>query len=705
MSQNMKSHLPTVMPTENRPMNDDGSLNDDASRLDGVAKVTGKAKYARDMYVDHQLFVGFITCPWGAGRLKSIDQQAAKAVSGVREITMTGERAKYHGHNVGYIVAESKHALRRAMRAANPQWERESANTGIKDVIDGRPDIPREIQQKLENADHVLDATYSTEIQTHAALETHGVMADHQGDRATVYATTQGTFTVRDGIGEALDLPQSQYEVICEYVGGGFGAKFGPGKEGITCAQVARKYKRPVSLFRERDEEHLDTGCRPSSLTHVTIGFNNDGSIVGGHIQSYGGVGVGNSGGGVRFPSGRFEFNGVEKDHEDVSFNAGGPRPMRAPGYPQGAFTEELVLDEIATKARIDPIALRKRLETSDDRREMYDLGAELIGWDRRQKTGSQQSVIRKGFGIGTTHWPKFPSQSECEVVIHRDGSVRARTGTQDIGTGTRTAVAVAAADVIGIPLRYVQVDIGHSTYPEGPASGGSVTLSNTAPIMMEAAEKAKHKLLESVANRNGHDVSEYAIHDGMIMRHNEPVMEWRQACQRLTADSITGRANTSRELRNKYDREGHSHGVQFVDLDVDTETGVVTLNRVIAFQACGQAVVRKLVESQVIGGVIQGASYALFENKLLDRQTGAMVNANLEQYKVIGAGDMPHIQPIIWTKGQTGVRPLGEPPVIPTAGAIACAVYNAIGSPVRSLPITPAKVLDAVEAANGGPA
>ena len=141
----------------------------------------------------------------------------------------------------------------------------------------------------------------------------------------------------------------------------------------------------------------------------------------------------------------------------------------------------------------------------------------------------------------------------------------------------------------------------------------------------------------------------------------------------------------------------GHSHGAQFVDLEVDAETGVVRVNKVIAFQSCGRVVSRKTAESQIIGAVIQGLSYALFENKILDRTTGAMVNPNLEMYKILGAADMPHIQPILWEKGQTGVRALGEPPVIPTAGATACAVFNAIGTPVRHLPLTPDKLLAAL--------
>ncbi|MCP3905001.1 MAG: xanthine dehydrogenase family protein molybdopterin-binding subunit [Planctomycetes bacterium] len=689
-------HLPTVMPTDNRPLNAGGAMDDDTSRLDAVAKVTGRAKYSRDRYLPNGLFVGFIRCPWGAASLDSIDTRAAKAVVGVHEVTMTRDEGKYHGHNVGYVVAETKHALRRAIRAAAPQWERRAVRTTITDDAGDPPDPGAKTEDLLAGADHVLEATYSTPVQTHSALETHGVIVDHDGDRATVYATTQGTFSVRDGIGDALNLPTSRYEVVCEYVGGGFGAKFGPGKEGIVAAEVAAKYKRPVYLFVDRAEEHLDTGNRPSLRAQARVGFTADGRPVGGAIHTWGGVGVARGGGGARFPSGHYDLGDVEKTHEDVRFNGGAPRAMRAPGWPQGIFAEELMLDEIATAAGADPLELRTRLDVSENRREMYRRGAELIGWDRRPATGAQSGRLRRGFGVGSTSWPRIPARAEAEVAIHRDGSIEARSGTQDIGQGLRTVVGVVVAEKLGVPLRMVEPRIGRSSLPPGPASGGSMTSPNTAPVLMAAALDAKARLLSIVAERLAVDASELDIADGRILRDGATAMEWADACRRLPAEGIVGRADAN-DGRAHFG-EGHSHGVQFVDLDVDAETGLVHVRRVVAFQACGRVVCRKTAESQIIGGVIQGLSFALFEDKLLDRRTGAMVNPNLEMYKILGSVDVPRIEPILWTKGQTGVRSLGEPPVVPTAGAVACAVYNAIGTPVRHLPLTPDKVLAALE-------
>lgn len=689
----------TAMGTANRPVNRGVSLDDDTSRLDAVAKVTGRAKYARDVYFPGTLFVGYVRCPYGDAMMVSANEAAALAVPGVVEVNIGHRHGRYHGHPVGGIAAESRLSLYRGLRALDPQWEIRPVKTRITDAVDAVPPLSPIVRRTLESADHVIEAIYSTQVQTHCCLETHGASIDHRGDSATCYISTQGTFAARDGMDEALGLTRSQYEVICEYVGGGFGSKGnGAGKEGITAATVAARYKRPVYLFVDRAEDHLDTGNRPSSRTCVTIGFRNDGTIVGGSIRTYGGVGVGSRGGGVRVPSGRYEFGRIEKRHEHVRLSGGAPRAFRAPGRPQGAFAEELMLDEIATRTGIDPVALRIKLDDEPSRHEMYRFGAEMIGWNDRHVTGSQTGVVRRGFGVGSTHWDRFHATAEVEVVINRDGSVEVRSGSQDIGTGQRTVLGVVAATALDVPLRHVEVRLGRSTLPVAPESGGSVTAHSTGPAAEAAALDARKKLLGALAERLGVEATELDIVGGEIRLRDEAEMSWVEACNEVAGEGISGRGRWDRRARASDKTKGHARGVQFVDLRVDTETGVIRVDRVVAIQSCGKVIVRKLAESQVIGAVIQGISYALFEDRILDRNLGAMVNPNLEWYKIAGAVDVPHIEPVLWSKGQTGIRSLGEPPAIPTAGAVAAAVYNAIGVPIRHLPLTPDKVLAALE-------
>ncbi|MCB9845521.1 MAG: xanthine dehydrogenase family protein molybdopterin-binding subunit [Phycisphaeraceae bacterium] len=694
----MRDHTPTDMPTRNRPMNRGASLADDASRLDAVAKVTGAAKYARDMYPADCLFVGFVRCPVGSGQLAARDEAAARAVPGVLEVEIERDEGRYHGQPVGHIVAESKTALRRAMRALDARWTPGPCSVEIEQAAGEPPQTQGDIAQLLERAQHVLDATYETPVQTHSPLETHGGMAIHHGDRAELFSSTQGTSAAADGIEDQFGLPRAACEIHCEYVGGGFGSKLnGAGREGAIAARMSAKYRRPVSCFTDRDEDHLDTGNRPSSRARVRIGFQADGTVLGGHIHTWGGVGVARGGGGCAIPSNHYDLGRIQKTSEDVQLNAGAPRPFRAPGWPQGKFAEELMLDEICAACGLDPVEMRLRLERSDDRRDMIRTGARLIGWNQRRPNGSG-GAIRRGFGLGTTDWPRFPRQAEAEVIVNRDGSVEVRTGTQDIGTGMRTVAGVLAADRLGCGLERVNVRIGHSSLPPGPGSGGSMTSHNTAPAIIEAALQARNALLDAVGDRLGIPPDELSIQNDHLIHDQEPMMDWAEACAKLPRDAVIGRASSDTPQSQRHVGEGHSQGVQFVDLRVDTQTGIVHVDRIIAIQSCGQVVMRKGAESQIIGGVIQGVSYALFEHKIHDKATGTMVNPNLEWYKILGSADMPRIEPVLWTKGQTGVRSLGEPPTIPTAGAIACAVFNAIGRPVRSLPITPDKVLAALE-------
>ncbi len=694
-----EERIPTSMPVDNRPANLGKSMNDDTSRLDAVAKVTGKAKYPRDTYLPGSLFAAFVRCPCGKGKLESYDRPAAMNVPGVIDVEIERQRGSYHGHTVGHLLAESPSALRRGLRALAPEWTWETASPSLAAALDPEFETSAETTELLAGAAHVVEASYSAEVQTHSPLETHGASITHDGEQATAYVSTQGIFAAHDSLRDPMGLPSSKYEVICQYMGGAFGSKLnGAGKEGALAARLSAKHKKPVYVFVDRKEDHLDTGNRPSMRADVKIGVAEDGTILGGRLHTWGGVGVAQGGGGARIPSGRYQLGELQRDHQDVSFNAGAPRPFRAPGCPQGAFAEELLLDEIAAKIGKDPLELRKKLLQSDDQRQMLEYGARLIGWQHRRANGSQKSNLRRGFGVATGSWGRYRPPAQAEIVIHRDGSVESRSGTQDIGTGQRTVVGVVAATQLGIPLHYVQAQVGSTSLPPGPSSGGSVTAHNTAPAIMQAADRAKEKLLQILAQDLGGDASELSIAEGVIERDGEKLYTWEEACRKIPGDNLSARGERDEAADLAYGGEGHSEGAQFVELTVDAETGVIRVERIIAIQACGRVICRKTAENQIIGAVAQGISYALFENRLLDRNTGSMVNADLEFYKIAGPSDVGHIEPILWTKGQTGVRSLGEPPTIPTSGAIAGAVYNAIGSPVRSLPITPDKVLAALE-------
>jgi xanthine dehydrogenase YagR molybdenum-binding subunit len=285
---------------------------------------------------------------------------------------------------------------------------------------------------------------------------------------------------------------------------------------------------------------------------------------------------------------------------------------------------------------------------------------------------------------------------------IGKDGSVLLASGAQDLGTGTRTVLAIVGAEELGLPLSAVGVRIGHTTDPYGHGSGGSVTTPSITPAVRHAAWQAKRQLLDHVAKVVGGDAGKMDLKDGKVVGGPRP-LTFQQACGLMPVDSVEAAGQGTPEFFGLARFTGEVAGVQFAEVEVDTETGAVKVVKIVAVQDCGQVVNELATKSQIMGAVIQGISYALYEDRLLDKSTGDMLNANLLDYKIAGVMEMPEIVTIPFSVAQgqtiTGVSSLGEPPTVPTSGAIGNAVANALGVRVRSLPITPDKVLAALGA------
>jgi xanthine dehydrogenase YagR molybdenum-binding subunit len=298
--------------------------------------------------------------------------------------------------------------------------------------------------------------------------------------------------------------------------------------------------------------------------------------------------------------------------------------------------------------------------------------------------------------GCAANRWAGAGSpQTRAECSIMPDGSVVTRIGTQDIGTGTRTLVAMITAETMGLPLEAVQPAIGDSNYPFAPGSGGSVTVSSVTCTVRHAAEIARDELFKRVAASMSADPATLVAKNGRVHLASDPSkgMSWRDACKQLGTTPITAPG----EFQPNLGSVGTS-GVQFAEVEVDIETGITQVKRIVCVQDCGMIVDKLTAESQCIGGVIMGLGFALFENRILDRNTGHMVNPNLEWYLVPGMSDIPPIDVTLVDQPERGVVGIGEPPIISTAAAVGNAIANAIGVRVRSLPMTPEAVLNAVE-------
>jgi len=676
------------------------ALENKLPRVDVRLKVTGAAKYAADQYPQKLIYARFIRFPYGKGKVTSADIEAARKSPGILEVELdTGKEYSYPGDRMGHIVGESPEAIEDAIEALTLQYRMETPATDPEMEYKGPPEPNAEENSKLDalftDAAKVVEATYTTQVQTHSCLETHGGVVDHRGDSAEAWGSTQATYGYLNGLTEPTGLEASNILVHNEFMGGGFGSKFGPGAEGTLAAQMSKKFKRPCRYMLDRKEEHLDTGNRPGSIQYMKIALDKDGKILGGRIHCASIVGHQPGGGGVRNPA-LYKFGDVVRTDGDITLNSGRPRAFRAPGWPQGVFGVDSMIDELAAAAGMDPVEFRKLNEGSDRRRKQLDIGAELIGWNRRQPDGSGKGRIKTGIGCAGAQWGTWPTNCLADLDVYRTGRVEIRSGVQDIGTGTYTVVTDVAADHLQIPRDLITAKVGSSAYPEGPASGGSVTARSVAPAVRDAAQKALDELKTIVASEWKVDADQVNYEDGTFSeKSGSRSLPWRKACSLMSSEKTSTRGS----IQDKYKGQGTSDGVQFAEVEVDTETGQVRVKKIVVVQACGTPVNRHTVENQICGGAAQGISFALYEDRILNGATGAMVNPNLEFYKIAGPMEIPEIVAVLdKEEGDTGVYPLGEPTTIPTSGAIANAVANALGVRVRSLPITPRRVLEALQ-------
>jgi xanthine dehydrogenase YagR molybdenum-binding subunit len=576
-----------------------------------------------------------------------------------------------------------------------------------------------DVQQGFAQADHVIEHEYRTQVQTHTPLETHGLVADWGDEELTLYASTQYTLSVRDDAANIFGLPKEKIRVISEYTGGGFGAKFGIGNYGVLAIHLSRKARAPVRLVLDRREEHVSVGNRPSSIQRVKLGAQRDGTVTTLQVESYGTGGVA-AGAGVGFcHTAMYPIPNVATEHYDVFTDAGPSAAFRAPGQVQGIFALEQALDEMAHALDLDPLALREKIDTNDTddsraRKAERRIGAEHAGWSQRRPAAADAGPVKRGIGMAQSHWAYIVhgGTTTCEVRIRGDASVIALCGAQDIGTGTRTVMAQTVAEELGLRAEDIDTRIGDSRYPPGPASGGSRVTGSLTPAARNAAYLAARDLASRVAPLLGGKPEEIVFQEGRIFvrGRRESGMTFAEAARKANFDEIVHRADRREDYEGYRAKFGELHisrhgigGVQFAQIAVDTETGVVKVERIVAVHDCGRPINPKLIESQIYGGVIQGVSYALYEERHLDPGTGVQLNANIDQYKIVGSRETPaievHLIEQLGRQSSTDARGVAEPANVATAAAIANAFYNATGKRIRTLPMTPANVLAALRA------
>jgi len=688
-------------------------------RLDGPDKVTGRAKYTFDIARPRMLYAKIVRSPYPHARIVSVDLSAANRMPGVKASLVAKDpagqdnRVMFQGDEVAAVAADTEEHAIDAARAVKVEYDiqphvtsEENALAGTAppvftggNVRAGQPQQSGDLAAGFQAAAHVIEETYATPVITHTCMETHGTVCEWDGDKLTAWISTQGISGARENFASALGIPQANVRVICQYMGGGFGSKaLSVGAEGLLCAKLARAANAPVKLMLDRKEEHLATGNRPSSASKIKAGVSADGIITAFDAETWGTGGAGATAG---FPLPYiYRIANRRRTHKDVFTNTGQQRPMRAPGHPQGSFNTEIMMDELADKVKLDPLEFRLKNLPPEAPNAMWGSylreGAAEFGWSKRHATGDPTpGPLKTGMGVSINTWGgggRGPARAHCEITA--DGAVVMRLGTQDLGTGTRTLVAVIAADALGLQPSQVRPEIGDSASGASPMSGGSTTAASISPGIRVAAVNALRALKEKVAPALNVSAASLVASGGRIHVKDDPSkgMSWADACKRIGPQPIVAEGDWQRNMSSST-----TSGAQFAEVTVDVETGIVKATRVLVVQDCGLVVSRLTAESQCYGGVIGSLNFALFEDRILDRNTGQMVNPNMEWYLLAGMSDIPKIDVRLKDQPERGVIGLGEPPTVATAAAIALAVRNAIGVTIRSLPLTPARVLGAL--------
>jgi xanthine dehydrogenase YagR molybdenum-binding subunit len=334
---------------------------------------------------------------------------------------------------------------------------------------------------------------------------------------------------------------------------------------------------------------------------------------------------------------------------------------------------------------------------------------AEMIEWKklwrpRGEGAPGSTKTVKRGLGLSIHTWGGSGHTSDCDLTIYPDGSVDIKMGTQDLGVGTRTVLAIVAAETLGLPIQAIKVNIGDSRYPVSGGSGGSTTVGGISSSTRRASVDALKALFEKVAPAMNATPDKLEAVGGKIQEIGNPTnsMTWTQACAKLGTQPMTTRG---KQPGTETLTTGGVGGAQMADVSVDIETGVVKMNNFVAVQDCGLIIDMKTCESQVFGAMIMGVTYALYEEKVMDAQTGRMLNPNMEFYRLAGLADIGNFKVHMMTgKGydERGVIGVGEPPTVSPGAAISNAVANAIGVRVPSLPLTPDRVLAALEKKGG---
>lgn len=728
-----------------------------ADRVDGKDKVTGAARYAAEHHLPGMTYGVIVASTIAKGKIRSLDTKAAERAPGVLAVLSHVNTPKVpgfappdkpdargwqglkifydntiysNGQPIAIAVADTYERAVYAASLVKAQYDKAPHETDLAKNMSkavapkggwSPPVYKRGEADAYKKAPVFIEEEYILPTETHNPMELHAIIASWEGeDRLTVYDKTQGPKDTQRSLMQAFQLPEANVKVIAEYVGGGFGSALRVWPHEIAAVLAAKKIKRPVKLVLTRDQLFTMVGYRPCTWQKIGLGATPQGQFTGlTHLAIAQTSTYENFTEGVTNAS-KFLYAcpNVNTDYKLLPLDVSTPTWMRGPGEATGCFALESAIDELAYKLNLDPVELRLRNYAATDPernlpwsskylKECYQLGAEKIGWNKRNPLprSMQEDGMLAGYGMSTGVFSAMRWNATVKAVLKADGSLLLQSAVSDSGPGTATAMVQIASNTLQVPAEKIQFELGNTSFPPGPTQGGSATTSTLGSAVYDACMALKQKLQElavksSTAAFQRARAEDLVLESGQVVlspdrnirisyatllqQHNLPELE-------VTKDSRGG------EEQRNYSM--YSFSVHFVKVQVHPLTGVVRVEQVVTAADAGKIVSEKTARSQMIGGVAGGIGMALTEEAIIDHRYGRYVNNNFADYHVPVNADVPHIDALFVNKpdpvlNPMGAKGMGEIALIGFAAAVANAVYHATGKRVRELPITPDKLL-----------
>lgn len=701
-------------------------LKDDNDRVDGILKVTGQAKYFAEYELPGLTYGVLVTSTITKGRITALNTKDAEKAPGVIAVIshlnkpsatayeqeggpqmkiFYTDRIFYNGQPIAIVVANTFERATYAASLVKATYAKEEFNTdfekALKDPkakkLQGQADYKRGEENAYKNAEVKLEERYFLPIETHNPMELHGIIADWRpNNQLTVYAKTQGVKATQGTIANVFKIPMENIQVNSEFVGGGFGMALRTWPLEIATVMASKHIGKPVKVVITRMKMFTMVGNRPAAIQTIGLGANKDGKLTGITHRAYGETSTYENftEGVVNMAKFMYQCDNVNTSYAIVPVDLGVPIWMRGPGEATGAFALESAIDEMAHALGMDPLDFRIKNDPETDQqknkpfsskniKEAYKIGAEKIGWNnRKNEPGSLvEGPWQTGYGVSVGVFNANRGKASVKGTLKADGSLLLQSATSDIGPGTGTGMTLIANRLMKIPVNKITFELGDSSLPPAPSQGGSATLSTVGSAVNDVCVALKSAIAELAANSNMDATANFV---DVLKKNNLPQIE-------ITKESQGGKEKDNYSM--------YSFSIHFVQVKVHSLTGVVKVSKIVSVGDSGTIVSPKTARSQMLGGAVGGIGMALTEESIIDHRYGRYINNNFADYHVPVNADVPEIDVNFINKPDPYINPMGakgmgEIALIGFSAAVANAVFNATGKRIRTLPITPDKIL-----------